>query len=208
MSRLKISSVKEKIEFDNNVFSGEFLCGCDEVGRGPLAGPVVCASCILPKDYIIEGIDDSKKLSPKKRKMLFEEIKKHAICYNIAFIDEKTIDKLNILNATKRCMEQAINGLSVKPNFAIIDAVSNLNLVCEYKSAVKGDLKSYIVGASSILAKVARDEYMEKQSEIYPEYNFAKHKGYGTKEHMDNLRKFGPCEIHRKSFLGFLKDVK
>jgi len=198
---------QDKLYFEKQAMANghKYICGCDEVGRGPLAGPVVCASVILPLDDIIPGIDDSKKLSAKKRKTLSEIIKNKAISYKISFKSEKIIDEVNILNATKMAMEECINGLEVTPDFALIDAVKGLDLVCESESIIGGDAASYLIGAASIIAKVARDEYMESLDSKYPEYQFAKHKGYGTKVHMDALRKYGPCEIHRKSFLKFLE---
>jgi len=197
----------DKLCYENRAqqLGHRYICGCDEVGRGPLAGPVVCASVILPLDDIIFGIDDSKKLSAKKRKTLSEIIKNKAISYKISFKSEKIVDEINILNATKRAMEECINGMDVKPDFALIDAVTGLDLVCDSQSIIGGDAKSYLIGAASILAKVARDEYMENIDSAYSQYGFAKHKGYGTKEHMEALRKYGPCEIHRKSFLKFLE---
>ena len=158
----------------------------------------------MPKDSAIIGIDDSKKLTEKKRNELFDKIKEEAVAYCIEFVSEKEIDELNILNATKKCMEKAINNLSVKPDIMLIDAVTGLNINCESKSIIHGDAVSYSIGAASILAKVTRDRFMEEIDSKYPEYGFKKHKGYGTKQHMDTLREIGPCEIHRKSFIGFL----
>ena len=199
-------NLEEKKKYENELYSKGYklIGGVDEVGRGPLAGPVVCAAVILPADCSILGIDDSKKLTEKKRNELFDLIKQHAIAYNVEFVSEKEIDELNILNATKKCMEKAINNLSVKPDIMLVDAVTGLNLNCESKSIIHGDAVSYSIGAASILAKVTRDRFMEEIDEKYPEYGFKKHKGYGTKQHMDTLREIGPCEIHRRSFIGFL----
>ena len=199
-------NLEEKKKYENELYSKgyKFIGGVDEVGRGPLAGPVVCAAVILPSDCDIVGIDDSKKITEKKRNELFDLIKEKAISYNIEFVFENEIDELNILNSTKKCMEKAINNLSVKPDIMLIDAVSGLNINCESKSIIHGDAVSYSIGAASILAKVTRDRYMEEIDEKYPEYGFKKHKGYGTKFHMDTLREIGPCEIHRRSFIGFL----
>ena len=199
-------NLEEKKKYENELYSKgyKFIGGVDEVGRGPLAGPVVCAAVILPKDCEIIGIDDSKKLSEKKRNELFDKIKEEAIAYCVEFVSEKEIDEINILKATKKCMENAINNLSVKPDIMLIDAVTGLNINCESRSIIKGDSVSYSIGAASILAKVTRDRYMEEIDEKYPEYGFKKHKGYGTKQHMDTLREIGPCEIHRRSFIGFL----
>ena len=180
-----------------------FIAGCDEAGRGPLAGPVVCASVIMPlnENDIIQGIDDSKKLSEKKRIELYNKIIEKAISYKIAIISEKIIDEINILNATKRCMEEAINGLNQKPDFALVDAVKGLNLVCDYLPIIKGDALSYSIGCASILAKVTRDRLMEDYSKTYLNYGFEKHKGYGTKFHIEALKRYGKCEIHRESFI-------
>lgn len=180
----------------------KLIAGVDEAGRGPLAGPVCVAAVIMPfeQDKIIEEINDSKKLTEKKREQLFEKIKNTAISYNIVFVDEKTIDSINILNATKLGMKQAIEGLSVKPELVLIDAVK-IDTCVPTESIIKGDAKSYNIAAASILAKVTRDKLMVEFDKKYPEYNFKKHKGYGTKEHIENLKKFGKCEIHRNSFI-------
>ncbi len=185
------------------------VAGVDEAGRGPLAGPVVCACVIMPmeKDKIIDEINDSKKLSAKKREILFDKIKQIAIDYKIEFVDEKIIDEINILNATKMGMENCINALNQKPEIVLIDAVKGLNIPYESESIIHGDALSYNIAAASILAKVSRDRYMKEMDKIYPEYNFAKHKGYGTKEHIQNLQKYGKCKIHRESFIkNFIKE--
>ncbi len=177
------------------------VCGIDEAGRGPLAGPVYAACVILPKDCVINGINDSKKLSEKKREMLFDEITQKALAYNIASVDEKIIDEINILNATHLAMNNALEGMKIKPDFALIDGNSIKNMKTPHQTIVKGDAKSISIAAASILAKVARDRYIVEISEKYPEYEFAKHKGYGTKLHTDLLKQYGPCEIHRRTFL-------
>jgi len=199
-------NLEEKKKFENELYLQGclYVGGSDEVGRGPLAGPVVCAAVIMPKDSAIIGIDDSKKLSEKKREQLFQEILKTAIDYNIEFVYENEIDELNILNATKLCMAKAINGLKVKPDVMLIDALDGLDINCKSKPIIKGDSLSYSIGAASILAKVTRDRYMVELDKKYPGYGFAQNKGYGTKLHMDMLRQIGPCEIHRKSFIKFL----
>lgn len=198
-----------KVEIDNLQFEREkktlgikFIAGVDEVGRGPLAGPVVCAAVIMPldDDKIIEGVTDSKKLSEKKRKILSEKIKSVAISYCICEISPKEIDDINILEATKKCMYNAVNGLNVKPELVFVDALK-LNIDYPQLSIIKGDALSYSIGAASIIAKVYRDELMERFDEVYPEYNFKKHKGYGTKAHIDVIKEIGPCEIHRKTFI-------
>ena len=177
------------------------ICGVDEAGRGPLAGPVFAAAVILPPDLTIDGIDDSKKLSEKKRVVLFEEIKKSAIAYNIAFSTEKEIDEINILNATLLAMKRAVAGLSLQPDIALIDGNKSPNLSMTTQTIIKGDSLSASIAAASILAKVARDNLMKSLSKKYPQYAFEKHKGYGTKLHIESIKKYGPCEIHRKSFL-------
>ena len=204
---------KEKVEIDKLKFEreeeqkGHFLiAGTDEVGRGPLAGPVCVACVVMPLDDIIEGIDDSKKVSEKKRKLLFEQIKEKAIAYSIEMVDEQTIDQINILQATKLCMKKAVENLGLKPDVVLVDAISSLDIDVEIRGIVKGDALSYSIGCASILAKVTRDEYMVKLAEEYPEYGFEKHKGYGTKVHIEALKEYGPCVYHRLSFLKFLDE--
>ena len=179
----------------------KFIAGVDEAGRGPLAGPVFAACVILPDECIIDGINDSKKLSEKKREQLFEEITQKAVCYSITSIDEKTIDDVNILNATHMAMNKAVDEMVIKPDYVLIDGNSIKNMKTPHETIVKGDAKSISIAAASILAKVARDRFICSIADKYPEYEFKKHKGYGTKVHTDALKKFGPCEIHRKSFL-------
>ena len=170
----------------------KYIAGVDEVGRGPLAGPVVCAAVIMPTDNLIEGVTDSKKLTEKKRKILSEIIKERAISYCIAEISEEEIDSLNILNAVKKCMVKAVEGLSVKPEITLVDGVdTNLPIKAEY--IIKGDLNSYTIGCASIIAKVYRDELMVEKAKEYPEYGFEKHKGYGTKVHIEKIKEIGPC---------------
>ena len=178
----------------------KYVAGVDEVGRGPLAGPVVCAAVIMPENDLIEGVDDSKKLSEKKRESLYELIKEKAIAYNISEIWQEEIDEINILNAVKKCMTNAVKGLSVEPDITLVDGVdTNLPIRAEY--VIKGDLKSYTIGCASILAKVYRDNLMKKFSVEYPEYQFDKHKGYGTKIHIEKIKEIGPCKLHRKTFI-------
>ena len=188
-------------------YNENIIAGIDEAGRGPLAGPVVCACVIMPLDEnnVIDGIDDSKKLSEKKREMLYEKIIEKAVSFSIVEVDEKTIDNVNILNATKLGMKKALEGLSVKPDIVLIDAVK-IDTDLPQDNIIKGDALSYNIAAASILAKVYRDRLMKELSPKYPEYNFAKHKGYGTKEHIEALKKYGKCEIHRDSFIkNFIK---
>lgn len=192
------------LEYENRAYDNGYktVCGVDEAGRGPLAGPVFAAAVVLRKGQIIEGVNDSKKLSEKKREALFDKIKEEALYYCISLVDEKTIDDVNILNATFIAMNNVINGLAVKPDYALIDGNKiprGIDIDCE--AVVKGDSKSASVAAASILAKVSRDRYMLTMAERYPQYKFEKHKGYGTKLHYEMLDEYGPSEIHRKSFL-------
>ena len=178
----------------------KYICGVDEVGRGPLAGPVVCAAVIMPLDDIIEGVDDSKKLSAKKREELDELIREKAISHAICRIEPQVIDGINILEATKLCMKEAVEGLAVKPDFVLTDGNMTLDIPYKQRSIVKGDSLSYSIGAASIIAKVYRDAIMDEYDKIYPEYGFAKHKGYGTKIHIDAIKRVGICPVHRRSF--------
>ena len=177
------------------------ICGVDEAGRGPLCGPVSAAAVIMPKNFIIEGVTDSKKISEKKRELLYPEIIKNALAYSICFVDSEEIDKINILNASLKAMETAINNLKIKPDYALIDGNQNKGITTPNKTVVKGDSKSFSIACASILAKVERDRYMIEMDKKYPEYNFAKHKGYGTKEHYEAIKTHGILEIHRKTFL-------
>ncbi|MDE6240918.1 MAG: ribonuclease HII [Anaeroplasmataceae bacterium] len=189
-------------EFEEKLYDEGYhlICGVDEAGRGPLAGPVVVASCILPPFLRIEGINDSKQISAKKREELFKIIIKNAIDYKIVFISEKDVDELNIYQATKKGMLEAIGGLNTQPDYALIDAMPLGELKIPHNSIIHGDARCASVAAASILAKVTRDEYMEKMDVKYPNYGFKKHKGYGTKAHLEALEKYGPCEIHRKTY--------
>ena len=178
----------------------KYIAGVDEVGRGPLAGPVVCAAVIMPESDIIEGITDSKKLSEKKREEYAKLIKERALSYSIFEVSQEEIDQINILNAVKKCMTEAVLGLKIKPDITLVDGVdTNLPINAEY--IVKGDLKSYTIGCASILAKVYRDNLMIEQSKNFPEYAFEKHKGYGTKSHIEKIKEIGPCRLHRKTFI-------
>ena len=183
-----------------------FVCGVDEAGRGPLCGPVFAAACILPDGLYIEGLNDSKKLTEKKREKLFDIIKQEAVAYCIASASVEEIDELNILEADLLAMRRAIDGLSVKADFAIIDGNIARDFRIPAKAVVKGDATSMSIAAASVLAKVARDRICADLDRDYPEYGIAKHKGYGTKAHMDALRKYGPSPIHRKKFIRFLDE--
>lgn len=179
----------------------KYIAGVDEVGRGPLAGPVVVAAVILPLNLRIKGINDSKKLSLKKRNELYKIILNEALAVNVSFIDERVIDEINIYEATKKGMLEAISGLKIKPEHVLIDAMPLRELAIAHTSIIHGDALSASIGAASIIAKVTRDEYMDKMDIKYPNYGFKHHKGYCTKEHLEALEKYGPCEIHRKSFV-------
>lgn len=176
--------------------------GVDEAGRGPLAGPVVAASVVLCKDNPIEGLNDSKALSPRKRSVLYELIQKNSISFAVGIVENDEIDKINILQATIKAMEKSILGLSVRPDMVFIDGNRATNLDIDQQTIVKGDTKCQSIAAASIIAKVTRDMLMENMHEKYPQYGFIKHKGYPTKFHYDAIKKYGPCPIHRLSFKG------
>ena len=198
----RLTKLKE-IENDLHVNKGfEFICGIDEAGRGPLAGPVVVASCIMPKDSMIEGVNDSKKISESKREMLYEKITTEAISYGVGIIDQKEIDELNILNATKKGLTISLKELKVKPNLILVDALEGIDtLGIPYTSIIKGDAKAYSISCASIIAKVTRDRIMREWDEVYPQYGFAKHKGYGTAAHISAIKEYGICPLHRLSFV-------
>ncbi len=192
----------EKMEIENLLLAAGYshVCGADEVGRGPLAGPVVCAAVIMPVDVQIPGIDDSKKLTKAKREALSFKIKKAAISYCIWEEDEKTIDKINILQATRLCMKEAIEHLALKPDFVITDGNMTLDIEMPQRHIIKGDAKSYTIASASILAKTYRDKKMEEIAKLYPGYGFEKHMGYPTKKHIEALKSLGLCPVHRLSF--------
>ena len=177
------------------------IAGIDEAGRGPLAGPVVVAGVIMPKDSMIEGVNDSKKVSEKKREKLYDLILEEAISYSVAVIGQDCIDDINILNATKQGVSTVVEELDVKPDLILVDALTHINTKgIPYDSIIKGDAKCYCIAAASILAKVTRDRIMRQWDEIYPQYGFAKHKGYGTAAHIEAIKEYGLCPIHRRSF--------
>lgn len=182
------------------------ICGVDEAGRGPLAGSVCAAAVILPDNTIIEGVNDSKKLSEKKREALFDVIKSTALSYCIAYATVEEIEEINILNATMLAMKRAVEGLEIKADFAMIDGnrLPDLSIACDY--IIKGDAKSMSIAAASILAKVSRDRLLYEYAKEYPQYQFDKHKGYGTKAHIEAIREYGPCPYHRLSFLRKILD--
>ena len=180
----------------------ELIAGIDEAGRGPLAGPVVAGAVILPKDCLLEGINDSKKLSEKKREKLYDVIIENAVAWGVGIVDHTVIDEINILNATRKAMKLALENLQVNPDYILIDAEKKVDTNgIPYLPIVKGDALSISIGAASILAKVTRDRIMREYDNIYPMYGFEKHKGYGTKAHVEAIKEHGPCMIHRQSFL-------
>lgn len=190
-------------EIENSLYNEgyKFVAGIDEAGRGPLAGPVCAAAVILPENLVIDGINDSKKLTEKKREVLFDIITKSAIAYSIEFVSPEVIDAINIKQATSLAMHNALKNLKIKADFVIIDGNDNIPYEIPFKYVIKGDAKSQTIAAASILAKVSRDRLMIKLNEEYPEYGFAKHKGYGTKVHIEAIQKFGVLPVHRKSFM-------
>ena len=192
------------LEFEEKAYEKGYtsVCGVDEAGRGPLAGPVCAAAVILPKGKCIEGVNDSKKLSEKKREALFEVIKTEALSYSIAFATVEEIEEMNILNATMLAMKRAVEGLPQKADFAMIDGNRLPELSIDREFIVKGDAKSMLLACASRPAKVSRDRLLYEYAKEYPQYHFDKHKGYGTKLHVEALREFGPCPYHRMSFLG------
>ena len=192
------TALNTDVATEDSVF---MIAGIDEAGRGPLAGPVVAGACILPADHDILYLNDSKKLSAKKRDMLFDQIKEEALAWSVGLVDSARIDEINILQATYEAMRLAISQLKVPPTVLVNDAVTIPGIQIPQVPVIKGDAKCISIAAASILAKVTRDRIMEEMDEKYPEYGFAKHKGYGTREHMDAIREFGPCPIHRRSFI-------
>ena len=188
----------DKFYFDKGL---GFVSGVDEAGRGPLAGPVVAAAVILSEETIIEEVNDSKKLTPKKREILFEIIKSKALSYGIGIVDNTTIDKINILQATFLAMKNALEQLKIKPDIVLVDGNHKIpNLEIKQEALVSGDARSQSIACASILAKVTRDKIMDEYAKQYPQYLFEKHKGYGTKAHIEAIKKFGACPIHRKTF--------
>ena len=192
----------DKLKYEKELLERgcKYVCGVDEVGRGPLAGPVVCAAVILPLDDIIDGVDDSKKLSVKKREALAELIQKKAVACNICRVEPGIIDQINILEATKLCMKNAVEGLKVKPDFVITDGNMTLDITIPQTSIIKGDALSYSIGAASIVAKVYRDAVMDGYAEEFAGYGFERNKGYGTAEHIRAIGEKGLCAIHRRTF--------
>jgi len=193
---IRMTQIENALWAENRV-----IAGIDEVGRGPLAGPVVTACVSIPREKLILGVDDSKKLSEKKRDMLFDALIKSADYCETAFIDHTIIDDINILNATRRAMEKCAASFTRENGIILVDAVQNLNLPCESRAIVHGDAQSYMIAAASIIAKVTRDRYMIELDKKYPQYGFAANKGYGTAAHIEAIKKFGPCPEHRTTFI-------
>ena len=196
--------LNELKEIDKSYFKEgyNYICGIDEAGRGPLAGPVVVAAVIMPKDSMIEGVNDSKKVSEKKREKLYELIIEEAISYSVGIVDQNEIDRINILNATKAGLTEAVRTLKVKPELILVDALTNIDTCgVPYQSIIKGDAKSYSIAAASIIAKVTRDRIMREWDKVYPQYGFEKHKGYGTAAHISAIKENGLCPLHRLSFV-------
>ena len=200
----KIWNAEEKLQYERALQAKgiKYIAGVDEVGRGPLAGPVVCAAVIMPldEDSLVIGVDDSKKLSEKKREQLAEEIKNRALCYTIIEVDEKMIDEINILEATKLGMKKAIETLSIAPETVLTDGNMTIDIAFPQHSVVHGDALSYSIGAASIIAKVYRDHLMDDFAQTYPHYGFEKNKGYGTAAHIQGIKEHGLCPIHRRTF--------
>ena len=197
---LRLKELKrQEDELRNRGFN--MICGIDEAGRGPLAGPIVVASVIMPADSMIEGVNDSKKVSEKKREKLYDQILEEAISYGVGIVGQDEIDEINILNATKKGLTMSLKELTVKPDLIIVDALTHIDTMgIPYESIIKGDAKCYSISAASIIAKVTRDRIMREWDKVYPEYGFEKHKGYGTSAHIEAIKKYGLCPIHRKSF--------
>lgn len=194
----------EKLKkFDKQFFDigNKYVCGIDEAGRGPLAGPVVVASVIMPKDSMLEWVNDSKKVTERRREILYDKILDEAISYGVGIVNQDEIDNLNILRATKKALTDAISQMKVKPDIILVDALEKINtLGIPYKSIIKGDATSYSIATASIIAKVTRDRIMREWDKIYPEYGFERHKGYGTAMHIAAIRKYGLTPLHRKTF--------
>jgi len=203
MKEKELERLKELKKIENELHEKGFknICGIDEAGRGPLAGPVVVAGVIMPQDSKIEGVNDSKKVSEKKRELLYDKIIDEAISYSVAIIDQNIIDEINILQATKRGVTEVVKGLDIRPNLIIIDALTHIDTDgVPYDSIIKGDAKCYSIAAASIIAKVTRDRIMREWDKVYPQYGFAQHKGYGTAKHIAAIKEYGLCPLHRKTF--------
>lgn len=196
--KIRLEGMKQ---FEKKYSTYSYICGIDEAGRGPLAGPVVAGAVILPKDCTILYLNDSKQVSASRRNLLFEEIKEKAVSYGVGIVSPERIDKINILQATYEAMHQAIDNMDISPDILLVDAVTIPDISVKQVGIVKGDAKSVSIAAASILAKVTRDRLMTEYDTIFPEYGFAGHKGYGSASHIEAIKKYGPCPIHRKTFI-------
>ena len=203
MKEKEIERLTKLKELERELYNKGFkaICGIDEAGRGPLAGPVVVAGVIMPQNSMIEGVNDSKKVSEKKREKLYDQIIDEAIAYSVAIIGQDVIDEINILNATKQGVTEVVEQLTEKPDLILVDALTGINTKgIPYDSIIKGDAKCYNIAAASIIAKVTRDRIMRQWDEIYPQYGFISHKGYGTAKHIEAIKEYGLTPIHRRSF--------
>ena len=202
MDSKEFNRLTSMLEIESRLYKKGYInvCGVDEAGRGPLCGPVVAAAVILPKDEKIDGVNDSKKLSEKKREVLFDVIKEKAIAVGVGISDVELIEKINILNATKIAMKEAIENLKIKPDYVLVDGNQAIDISVPFETVISGDAKSESIAAASIIAKVTRDRLLIEYDKKYPEYGFAKHKGYGTKAHIEAIRTYGLTPIHRPSF--------
>ena len=204
MNEKEIERLNKLKEFENNLYKTglTYIAGIDEAWRGPLAGPVVVGIAIMKPDSFIEGVNDSKKISEKKREIIYEQIISEALDWSVGIVDQNEIDEINILNATKKALHMAIENLKVKPDRILVDALEHID-TCKipYTSIIKGDAKIYSISAASIIAKVTRDRMMQEYDEIYPEYGFKSHKGYGTAKHIEAIKAYGPCSLHRQTFI-------
>ncbi len=208
MKEKEIERLTNLKRYEENLYNEglKYICGIDEAGRGPLAGPVVVGAVVMPKDSMLEFMNDSKKVTEKRRELLYEEIVNTSLAYGIGIISQEEIDKINILNATKKGLHEAlgqvIEKLKQKPDIIIVDALREIDTFgITYESIIKGDATCYSISAASILAKVTRDRIMTEWDKIYPQYGFAMHKGYGTAKHIQAIKEYGPCPLHRKSFI-------
>ena len=203
MKEKELERLTKLKEIENSVYKEgyDLICGIDEAGRGPLAGPVVVASAIMPKDSMIEGVNDSKKISEKKREKLYDLITAEAISYGVGIVSQEEIDEINILNATKKGLTESLEQLESKPDIILVDALRDINTIgIPYRSVIKGDAKIYSIACASIIAKVTRDRIMKEWDRVYPQYGFVSHKGYGTAKHIAAIKEFGLCPLHRRSF--------
>lgn len=204
MKEKEIERLNKLKQFEKNLYETGlgYIAGIDEAGRGPLAGPVVVGIAIMKPDSFIEGVNDSKKISEKKREKLYEQITEEAVDWAVGIVDQNEIDEINILNATKKALHMAISNLKVKPDRILVDALEHIDTCgIPYTSIIKGDANVYSISAASIIAKVTRDRMLQEYDEIYPQYGFAAHKGYGTAKHIEAIKAYGPCPIHRKTFI-------